>query len=420
MKDLSPLSYYKSVSIYLVFNVLSALLPIITLPIFTRYMTPSDYGILAIFNIMCMFSGNIFRLELNAALKRVYATNINDFPVYLNTAISFSNKLLILCVITLLALLPWLHDYNGVTTPWFFAILLLAYLRFQTVVLHHLLQLTNRPLLYGVWGLVANLATFGLTFLFLFWNGLGWQARSFSELLVALVSFPIAIIFFRKDFALRRQFDWNVLKTMLRFSLPLLMSSMIGYLLLVMDRLFIAELVGQKKLGLYAVAVQLSAIVGLFFGAILPVWESWIYRKTSNLNLKDLSQIMRWLFIVILISLLFNFLAPLALAFILPFLVDQSFAGVDLFLQPVITSALVVSIYGMTVPILTFMRKVTFIVKINIMMLILSFPILYFCIQEWGTVGAAYGLTIVYGTGLSVGLIYIYKTLKQTSIATNN
>ena len=270
MHKISSAYYFKSITIYFVFNVFSALLPIITLPLFTRYMTPSDYGILTIFNIMCMFSGNIFRMELNSALKRVYSTDIKNFPLHLNSAISFSNGTLVFFTILLLAMYPWLDGYNGVTPPWFFAILLMAYFRFQTVVLHHLLQLTNRPLLFSVWGLAANLATYGLTFIFLFLNGLGWQARSLSELIVAMVSFPIAIMILRKDFGLQRKFDWNVLKSMFHFSLPLSMASIIGYLLLVMDRLFIAELVDQEQLGLYAVAVQLSAVVGLFFGAIKP------------------------------------------------------------------------------------------------------------------------------------------------------
>lgn len=416
MHPLNPLSYYKSISIYFVFNILSALLPIITLPIFTKYMTPSDYGILAVFNIMCMFSGNIFRMELNAALKRVYADDINGFPLYLNSAFSFSNGLLLICAIILFVMLPWLHDYQGVTTPWFFAVLLLAYLRFHTVVLHHLLQLTNRPLLYGIWGLVANLATFGLTFLFLYWKGLGWQARSWSELLVALVAFPIAFIFFRRDFALRLQFDWNALKTMLRFSLPLLMSSMIGYLLLVMDRLFIAELVGPEQLGLYAVAVQLSAVVGLLFGAILPVWESWIYRRASDLHSQNLYQITRWLFAIIVIAFSFNLLVPRVLTWVLPYLVHRSFAGVDLYLQPVIMSALAAAVFSLTDPILTFMRKVTFIAQVNIAMLLLSLPILYFCVEQWNAVGAAYGLTLVYGIGFCIRLTYIYKSLKLVAI----
>jgi len=348
-------------------------------------------------------------MELNAALKRAYAADTRSFPRYLSSAFSFSNGLLLLCAAILLALLPWLPDYQGLTAPWFFAVLMLAYFRFHTVVLHHLLQLTNCPLSYGLWGLAVNLGTFGLTFTILYWKGMGWQARAWSELLVALVTFPIAIFFFRKDFALRLQFDWRVLKSMLRFSFPLLMSSMIGYLLQVMDRLFIAELVGSEQLGLYAVAIQLSSVVGLFFGAILPVWESWIYRMTSVLHARDLHRILRWLATIMIIALIFNFLVPSMVISVLPYLVDRNFVGVESFLQPAIMVALVAALFGLMGPVLIFMRKVAFIAKVNIAMLFLCIPILYYFVRHWGVVGAAYGLTTVYGVGLVCMIIYICR-----------
>ena len=131
-------------------------------------------------------------------------------------------------------------------------------------------------------------------------------------------------------------------------------------------------------------------------------------------------QIIRWLFLVVFASVLFNFFAPLILIYILPYLIDKSFDGVAGFIQPVITSAIVCSIFGMTVSILTFMRKVALIAEINIVMLIISIPIFYYSIGEWGAVGAAYALTVVYGLGLVVGLLIIYKNLDEVYVANEN
>jgi len=153
--------HLRSFSSYFVFNVLSALLPIVTLPLFTRYLTPADYGVLAIFNIVAMFAGNFFRLELNSALKREYVEGFGTFSRYVSTAFAFSHFLLLLCALVLLLLMPWMHAFHGIGVQWYFVVLLLAYLRFHTVCLHHLFQLSNRAVLFGASGLVATHVTFG-------------------------------------------------------------------------------------------------------------------------------------------------------------------------------------------------------------------------------------------------------------------
>lgn len=51
------------------FNLVAIVSPNITLPLFTRCITPSDYEVLTVLSTTCMSSGNIFRVELNSALK---------------------------------------------------------------------------------------------------------------------------------------------------------------------------------------------------------------------------------------------------------------------------------------------------------------------------------------------------------------
>ena len=115
------------------FNILSALVPIVMLPILTKYLSPRDYGILAVFNIVSMLVGNLFRLELNSALKREYAENQTDFSRYISTAFMFSNFMFLLCGVVLLLLLPFLGDFYGIQPYWMLLILLLSYFRFYTV-----------------------------------------------------------------------------------------------------------------------------------------------------------------------------------------------------------------------------------------------------------------------------------------------
>lgn len=401
--------HLRSFSSYFVFNVLSALLPIVTLPLFTRYLTPADYGVLAIFNIVAMFAGNFFRLELNSALKREYVDGFGTFSRYVSTAFAFSHFLLLLCALVLLLLMPWMHAFHGIGVQWYFVVLLLAYLRFHTVCLHHLFQLSNRAVLFGAWGLVATVVTFGLAIWLMISLGWGWQARAWAEVFVAVVAFPIAIYFLRRDYALKWHFDIASLKKMLRFSSPLLLTSMLGYVLISADRLFIAEMVGPQELGLYTVAVQLSSAMGMFLGAIVPTWESWIYTSQGGVHRQNARKVLHRFFSLVAVLLVLAAVLPTLLNLVLPYMTGKSFSGADAYLAPTVAAATSAGVFGLLSPILIFMRKTPVVASINVLMVLINFGCLYVFIGVWGAVGAAYAMTLSYAIGSALMLFFVIR-----------
>jgi O-antigen/teichoic acid export membrane protein len=385
------------------------MLPIVTLPLFTRYLTPADYGVLAIFNIVTMFAGNFFRLEINSALKREYVDGFSTFSRYVSTAFIFSHFLLLLCALVLLLLMPWLHAFHGIGVQWYFVVLLLAYLRFHTVCLHHLFQLSNRAVLFGAWGLVATLGTFGLAIWSMIFLGWGWQARAWAEVLVAVVAFPVAIYFLRRDYALKWYFDIATLKKMLRFSSPLLLTSMLGYVLISADRLFIAGMVGPQELGLYTVALQLSSAMGMFLGAVVPTWESWIYTSQGGVHRSNAKKVLSRFFALITVLFVFAVVLPTLLNLVLPYITDKSFSGVEAYLAPTVAAAASAGVFGLLSPILIFMRKTPVVASINVLMVLMNFGFLYVFIGVWGAVGAAYAMALSYVIGSTLMLFFVIR-----------
>ena len=133
-------------------------------------------------------------------------------------------------------------------------------------------RLGDRAFIYSLWGLIATVATFGLAFATLKLDqNAGWKSRAWSELIVACIALPISIYYLAKDYNLQLRFSGSALHEMLKFSLPLLLSSMISYAMLVLDRIVISAVAGEVELGLYSVAIQLSIVVGIVLSATIPV-----------------------------------------------------------------------------------------------------------------------------------------------------
>ena len=400
-----------SVSIYFVFSAGSALVPILALPALTRLMSPQDYGLFALFSVIAMFVGNLFRLELNVALKREFAERPEGIAPYLGTAFTFSTLSLVPWLLLVLAAMPFVDRIYGIPLSWVLLSVLLAYFRSQTINLHHLWQIGNRALPYGVWGLVAAIGNVGLAVVLLVLWRADWQARAWAEWIVALAAFALTLVLLRRDYGLRWQLDGRLLRRMLTLSLPLLPSSLLGYVFMVSDRVAIAQFSTAHELGLYSLALQLAAAVGLVFGAVLPAWESWLFTRLGPIDTRASRLLLQRLGLLTLGSAALVIVLPWLLGLILPLLTDRSFAGAQAYLLPCLLSAACAGLFGLACPILVYMRRTRSIAAINGVMLAFNLPALMVCVPAWGPAGAAYGPALTFGLGtLAVlGLMLKYR-----------
>lgn len=400
---------FKSISTYFLFNLLSALIPIFSLPLLTQYLSPTDYGIFTTFTIISMFIGNMFRLELNMALKREYVENQDGFSPYISSAFIFSSLLLIPYCIILLLMFPFVDSLFGIPIFWVFLIVLLAYFRSQIINLHHLWQITNRALPYGVWGLLGTFFTYAIAVLLLFIKGGDWQVRAWGEWFVGFISFPIALYYLRKNYKLRWVFDLKILSKMLKYSLPLLPTTLMAYIFMVSDRIFISEFSGMHELGLYSVALQLSASVELVFRALLPAWEAWVFTQLGSINKQAIRMIFNRLFMLGVLGVLMMMLMPQVLEFLMPYLTDNSFSMAERFLFPCLLAMTCAGFFKLSKTPLIFMRRTSTVAYINIIMIIFNFVGMYVFVSKWGAIGAAYALSLTYVFGSLMQLYYMYK-----------
>ena len=65
-------SFLKDSSIYIIANVGSIAITFVTLPIFTRYLSPADYGIMALFVMFGQISAGLLSISLHDATYRYY------------------------------------------------------------------------------------------------------------------------------------------------------------------------------------------------------------------------------------------------------------------------------------------------------------------------------------------------------------
>lgn len=272
----------------IVIQVLFKLKGLITIPIMTYYLVPQEMGI---FNIIMVTS---------SMLTPLFSMNLTDGPaIYLvqekskerikdmyNTVINSS-----LLFSLFYALILWLimFQYSGEYYKYFYLILIVVYSNILYKLFSYILavfQKTNELVKNTFYkDLTATL----LTVLFVI------AGFSYYGILFALISTNILAgfciySFTKKELPYRPYIDWEILRTFLKISLPLLPVFFFSWIIQSSDSYFLAYYISKDAVGKYSVVYGLTNVILVLTYALNLFWypvsaRLWIenrekYRKT--------------------------------------------------------------------------------------------------------------------------------------------
>ena len=274
----------KDSAVYAVGTIASRLVGFIMIPVYTRVLTPADYGIIETIVRLVDIISLFLALGLAEALLRHYylvkdeedRRRLIGTVFNLNLIVVMAGSLLTLPLSPYLTRLAFGHD---------------RYTHYVTVSLISMLvgNLIELPL--TVWRaegkawrftvisllkLTTHLATNMLLVVWLRW---GVWGVVMSGLLNA-TTWSIALgILVRLRYGM--QFDARWLKPVLRYGLPLVPASLSQFVLHFSDRFFLTRYATEAELGLYSLAYRFGMLVSVFFGILNQSWWPWVFRSAE-------------------------------------------------------------------------------------------------------------------------------------------
>ena len=406
----------KHVGVYFSFNILVAVIPIVAMPYLTRNLTPYDYGVFASFAFMITMVSDVLRMEQNTYIKKVFIEHKEETGEVISTAFVLS-LMLHVPLIVLIAIVSIFYDvsYEGINLYWLIVILVISFFRGQSMNLHHLWQIDNQSTKYGTWSLISVALNFVIVIGILLFVFKSWEARAFSELLVATFIFYYSATILYKEYGLRPSINKNILKNLLRFSLPLLPSTMITSWFFFSDRIFISALDSMTSLGIYSVALQLAMSIDLLLRSVLPVWESYVFNLLNSNSADKIKPLLSRLALFLLFSLLVAVVVPVILDFFLPYFVGKDFQSASDLLYPCSASVAALGLFLLTKSPLVFLNKGHFISFTYFTIAVINALLMWRLIGEFGVVGAPISLAITFLLGASAQVVYMLYVLKLHS-----
>lgn len=307
------MSFFKGASVYLVSNLLNAVIPFLLLPILTRYLSPAEYGQIAMFQTLLTGIGTFIGLNaVGAANRKFYDSDMDETVLrqFNGSCIQILIASSIIAFVGIFLFKDQVSEFLAIPTSWVLAAVIISVFSFITTMRLGQWQIRSQAKWFGLLQVSSSLVNMLLSLLFVIVLTQGAQGRIDAQVITAIVVAIIALIWLYKDKLL--QFNiWKPqqIKEALSFGIPLIPHHVGFFLISAVDRFVINQKLGLSDAGIYMVAVQLSSAMGIIFDAINKAYVPWLFERLKRNDLDEKKQIVKYTYLYFIAVLLIGGLA---------------------------------------------------------------------------------------------------------------
>ena len=306
----------KHSAIYGLGGLVSRILAVLLLPLYTSYLEPADYGNVESLIALTAVLVTLLRLGISSAFFRFYfdSSEYAERLRVLRTSFWFTMTMATVGLVAgqllagpIAAALSLEGDGQEALVRAAF-VGLWAQMNYEQ--LTSLFRVEERSVAFVVASLVNVLVTIGATVVLV----VGFDLEALGVIVgnfLGTLTVYLGLVGYRRE-QLGLQLDRGLLREMNRFGLPLVPSGLALWTLNFSDRFFLAKLAGQDDVGRYSLGVRVASAIVLLLVAFRTAWPAFAYsieddraaRRTYGFVLTYLVFVTSW------VSLTLGLLAP--------------------------------------------------------------------------------------------------------------
>lgn len=393
--------------IYGLSNILNRIVSFVLLPLYTRYLDPSDYGVMDLLYFTTAFIGIVLEMGINTALSRFYFDS-EDQKERNKVVTSAFYGFGIGSTIIILVLIAFAKPLTGMifdgTEYSNLMILALAGLGLDMYIKVAFTYIRVRMRSFTMMSVSVARLVMQLSMNIYFIVELDMGVKG---ILLSTVIANSALFLFLIPYTLREtgiKFSKDKFKEMFIFGLPLIPSNFLAYIVNVSDRYFVNHFSGLNLTGLYTLGYRFGILINEFVGA--PFGKIWIPRRYEMYMRGDSERIFAKIFTYFTTLLFFVGMGiSIATRDVIKIMADPAYWDAYK-VVPIITLSYILSNFQMHFNIGIMIKKKTkYILYINIVTASLNLVLNYFMIKNYDMFGAAYATLISFAA--KVALVYI-------------
>jgi len=385
-------SLVKNSKNYLISELFNKGLIFLTIPIFTRLLTPSEYGLISVFTSLIGIFTVFVGMNFHGAINRRYFEESNEFKEFLGTNILF--LVLVNLIILVLAFLfrVKLEEIFGIDKNLFYMALVISSFNFFIQIKYLYLQAEQRSKSYLLLSVIQNFSLILVSLLWMFMlKENKYLGRVYSQLLItSLISVYIIFNLIKSSkFKLKKEH----IKYSLLYGIPLIPHALSGIILAQFDRIMLNKIIGGLDVGLYSFAYNVGMIMNVVVMSLNKAWVPVFFKglkeqkydkieKLSELNIK----------LIIFFSLFLIFFNRE----IIKIMANENYYGALKIVPIIIVSFVAVFLYTLYANYAFFRKKTGLISLFTIIAGLLNITLNYIYIPKYGYNAAAWTTLISY------------------------
>ncbi|MTI80462.1 MAG: hypothetical protein FH758_06185 [Firmicutes bacterium] len=265
-------------------------LMLLTIPIFTRLLTPADYGLVSLYITWVGIFTVLIGFNLNASITRAKYEFKDSFNNYVSSVIFLSLIIFIIYFILFITFKDFFLKVTGLSDLLFYFMVFQAYFAFIRLSLITKFRVEYK---YKFISLISIfIVTTGIIlsiFLILYvFESDKYIGKIIGDgILIIIFGFFFLVYLLKQGKELVNLKYW---KYALFFSTPLIIHSLSGIANGQFDRLVINHYFGESLTGIYSFAYNIGMIIAVIVNSMDQAWAPWVYEKLEENKYKDIKK----------------------------------------------------------------------------------------------------------------------------------
>lgn len=280
--------FFKDFFIYGIASVLSKIIAVFLMPVYTSVLTREEYGAMALI-VSCKGIIDLFsNLNIHSGIARdYYEKDVNRSRLVSTGFYSILTLSISILCILIITKNFWTESVLELPQKYDFAFLLMLLSIPAGSILSYFSILTRfkkKPILYTIGSLIQILIQISISVIGVVVLRYG-IVSVFVGVLIAELFGIIYFAFINREY-IELSFEWKYLKRALLYAIPTLPAILAGWIDTSVGQIFINKYVSMEDLGVYSIALQFASVFTLISIGLNNTWGPFLYENYTKEGFK--------------------------------------------------------------------------------------------------------------------------------------
>ena len=407
MSDSKFGNFIKGSAILVLANMMIKAINFFLLPLYTKYLTPTELGISdAITNVTAILLP-ILMLGLDSAFSAFYfdeRTEEHKHKVFNPSLVTLIIAGIVPFIIAIFSrdISLWLFGTEKHQILVAVALITISFNLWYTPYALYA-RMENRMFLFAMVNVSASLLMIGSNIVFVSVMHLGAFALILSSAIVQLFQMLAYLVFMPKLFKYQ-EYDKQLLNQMIKYSIPIIPTAIAAWFLNLSDRYIILHYFSAAEVGIYGIGARFSSVLSILSNAVFTAYTTFAFDKKDDEDAKyQYKRVLGFYYMILMITCIFVTMWGKEIIA----LMSNSAYGAAYLLLPGLLFGQVM--YGVSVIVgygLSFEKKTNYIFAANVIGAVLNIVLNFAFIPNFGVEAAAY--TTYVGYFVMAILLYVF------------